>query len=294
MCHLFANACFWKCDACNEGEWGFCNDCVNAARCCKHPLLPVTYIVNEATREDGAEVPPSSPKPQLPPSASLLRGPGIVDRGPLKPLTFGTVCNICKLPIQPSTTRFHCPQCAGGNYEVCTPCYLKLESTGKISRENGHQGWRRCLHGHRVMVVGFEDRDGGRKRVVTKDLVGGMALKVEGPDQHAVAAERWSWKDGSDSHRSSRAVCKAVAGSTTATASSPLTTQRFSPDGGAGLRARALWSYYPGEGVADELLFPRGAEVGEIEDINEDWYWGVYAGAKGLFPAGYVRVFGRV
>ena len=53
-----------------------------------------------------------------------------------------------------------------------------------------------------------------------------------------------------------------------------------------------MWSYYPeeGEGGKGELLFPKGAEVREVEDINEEWYFGVYAGEKGLFPAQYVRV----
>jgi hypothetical protein len=66
---------------------------------------------------------------------------------------------------------------------------------------------------------------------------------------------------------------------------------KFPPDGGVGKRCLAFWSYYPeeGDGGKGELLFPKGAEVREVEDINEEWSFGVYAGEKGLFPAQYVR-----
>jgi len=37
----------------------------------------------------------------------------------------------------------------------------------------------------------------------------------------------------------------------------------------------------------DEKKF---AEVREAEDINGDWFWGCYAGAKGLFPGNFTRV----
>jgi len=85
-------------------------------------------------------------------------------------------------------------------------------------------------------------------------------------------------------------------------------TIRFPPDGGVGLRVLARWGYFPSQGAigstangnvnrdrveedtSDELMFPRGAEIREVEDINGTWYWGVYAGDKGVFPANYVRV----
>ena len=37
------------------------------------------------------------------------------------------------------------------------------------------------------------------------------------------------------------------------------------------------------------LRFPRGAEIQECENINNDWFWGCYCGRKGLFPGGYDR-----
>ncbi|SLM34235.1 hypothetical protein LPUS_00013 [Lasallia pustulata] len=36
-CSAFSNDCFWKCDACNEGEWGFYTRCVDRGKCCTTP-----------------------------------------------------------------------------------------------------------------------------------------------------------------------------------------------------------------------------------------------------------------
>ena len=149
-----------------------------------------------------------------------------------------------------------------------------------------------------MVVVGFEDRDGGQRRVVTRDLVGGLALKEDdaqtrgnaGANSNSsaqrTAGPEWSWRDTDGSiQRSSISPAHALN-------TNPLHPQqaRFPPDGGIGLRVFALWSYYPSEGVSDELMFPKNAEIREAEDINGDWFWGVYAGGKGLFPGNYGRV----
>lgn len=60
------------------------------------------------------------------------------------------------------------------------------------------------------------------------------------------------------------------------------------PDGGVGLRCLTLWNRFVPE--EDELAFPRNAEIREAEQVNEDWFWGVYAGRKGVFPGNHVRV----
>ncbi|KAF2107180.1 hypothetical protein BDV96DRAFT_506723, partial [Lophiotrema nucula] len=279
ICKAFANACYWKCDSCNEGAWGYCNDCINQGRHCTHPLLPITHQRKNSNRSaDPSTSVPSSPQPETssragpvspglaPPShelipttppltpktASLIRGPGLITIANtiFRPLTFTTICNICTYPIPPSHTRYHCPKCQKGDYDICMSCYHKLVSSGRINKEDGMNGWRRCLRGHRMVVVGFQDGEDGQRRIVTRDLVGGWALR-EDDQQH-----------------------------------------RFPPDGGVGLRIQALWSYFPGEGVEDELAFPKNAEIRESEDINGDWFWGVYAGSKGLFPGNYGRVVG--
>jgi hypothetical protein len=70
--------------------------------------------------------------------------------------------------------------------------------------------------------------------------------------------------------------------------------RRFPPDGGVGLVVYALWSWYPEDEVEDELVFPRGAEITEAENINDDWFWGCYAGRTGLFPGAHVTVVSEV
>ena len=134
-------------------------------------------------------------------------------------------------------------------------CYHKLVVSNRITKENGVNGWRKCFRGHRMVIVGFEDRDGGQLRIVVRDLVGG-----------------WAFKEDDEQARSptSRA------------------TQRYPPDGGTGLRLQARWGYWPEEGVRDELAFPKIAEIREAADVNGEWYWGVYCGMMGLFPASHI------
>jgi hypothetical protein len=66
----------------------------------------------------------------------------------------------------------------------------------------------------------------------------------------------------------------------------------FPPSGGIGMNAQAMWSWYPAEGVQDELLFPKGSEVRECRNVNGDWWIGVYMGARGVFPAPFVKRIG--
>ncbi|KAL6704841.1 hypothetical protein ACN47E_007524 [Coniothyrium glycines] len=273
MCKTNANACYWKCDYCNNGDWGYCNDCVNTGRHCTHPLTPVaTQERRTSSNNDTSPSAPPAPQddtflkplgqgavlttpPSTPKSASIMRGPGYftIAKSIFRPLTFTTLCNVCSSSIPPSHTRYHCLKCNSGDYDVCMSCYHKLVVSGRISKEDGINGWRKCLRGHRMVVVGFEDRNGGQRRIVVRELVGGYALKDD--EEKTANSSRLS---------------------------------RFPPDGGAGLRLTARWGYWPEEGVVDEVAFPRGAELREAADINGDWYWGVYCGTKGLFPASYV------
>ncbi len=291
ICGTYSNECFWKCDWCNEGGWGFCNRCVNQGKCCTHPLLPVAHK-STVRFGDFKDTQDSSPRTvsapaTTPRTASMI--PGLTSSGDFRPLTFSTKCDICRYPIQPSHTRFHCPQCNEGDYDICTNCYLKLVVSERISKENGDKGWRRCLKGHRMVVVGFEDGDVGQRRVVVKDLVGGHALKDEGAE--GATTVNLSWQEGRE--RQLRTVTKQVASGSTVGEASP-SLVRFPPDGGVGMRVLALWSYYPSEGGKDELMFPKGAEIREVEDINGDWFWGCYAGAIGLFPGNHVRILDNV
>lgn len=319
-CSTFANDCFWLCNHCNDGEWGYCNRCVNRGKCCTHPLLPMAQVsATRNTREPFA----SSSNQHSEASLAPITSPRMVQAYPAthlasscqyRPLTFSTNCDICHYPVQPSQTRFHCYECNEGDYDICTSCYAKLVSLGRIGRENGERGWRRCLRGHRMILVGFEDSVAGQMRVVVRDLVGGYALKDEARNSSSggggssgsgsgsgTRVGRWTWRDGEESHTRTFAEPVATVGSllddgATAAAAAVLTSptgalpmlQRYPPDGGVGLKAVACWPQWPRAGATDELAFPRGAEIREVEDINGDWYLGYYCGVGGLFPAPYV------
>ncbi|KAE8348967.1 hypothetical protein BDV28DRAFT_160882 [Aspergillus coremiiformis] len=321
ICQASADKCFWKCNQCNEGDWGFCNKCVNEGKCCTHALLPICRVPQDSPLTLAT---PTGTGDVANGSATSLAGTET-----LKVLSFSTNCDICANPIPASTLRFHCLQCNEGDYDICANCYLKLVAMAKIRKENGHNGWRRCLRGHRMVVVGFEDHEEGQKRVIVRDLVGGRALKDEHLQPSSppvppsltrtlvtgsgtvpppeVGTGDWSWKEGAERRKKAsriRAPWSSTPGDRTNSTPEPSTpttptpnassSRRFPPDGGVGLVVHALWSWYPEGGVNDELMFPRGAEITEAENINDDWYWGCYAGSTGLFPGTHVFVVGEI
>ena len=244
--------------------------------------------------------PPSSlnsfvlPK-QTSPESSTQFGTDPIYGESFRPLTFSTKCDICTYPIPPSTTRFHCLQCNGGDYDLDAACYHRLVHNGKISTANGPKGWRRCPNGHRMIIVGFEDSSAGQRRIVVADLVGGHALK---DDVNADGSLEWKWHEGQQ--RQTKTVSKASTGRITTASETPANDgtppllRRYPPNGGVGMHIEALWSWWPQEGANDELTFPKGAEIRESEDINGDWFWGIYCSRKGVFPSNYGRVIETV
>lgn len=315
-CLAWANDCYWRCDDCNEGDWGFCNSCVNQGRCCTHALLPMTYAPDTPPPGPPASSNPPSPRllPAFPRDASLLSGPGAASVAPFKPLAFHTRCQICRQAIPPTQERYHCFSCASaldpeqqnprpGDYDICSPCYAGLVARKQISAENGSAGWRRCLVGHRMVVVAFEEsaRSGLLRRVVARDLVGGRKIMSESFEPASASAGRaptgltrmW-WPDGDGTLE--RLVTKDVAAraptSVTAADGAVRTFATvFPPDGGAGETAVARWTWNTVE--EDELLFPKGAEIREVEDVSGEWFHGCYMGDTGLFPAPYVVKIGN-
>jgi SH3 domain len=301
-CLAWTNECYWRCDLCNEGDWGFCNICVNQGKSCTHPLLPLKYEPPESSG------PPLSPThdQQTPPSASILTGPGVMNFGNFKPLTFSTACDICRYPIQPSSTRYHCFSCTSrvpntlpGDYDICSTCYPKLITSRRISAENGFNGWRRCLQGHRMVIVGFEDSHGGQRRVVVQDLVGGRGI-IEEPytstEHPETSLMKWSWGDGvhrRGDHSHVKLVTLDVMRTAPTHTSNLVLDTVFPPDGGVGMIGVVTWAWYPAPGADDELMFPRGAIVKECKDVNGDWFHGTYMGKRGLFPAPYVKILDR-
>ncbi|KAI2637474.1 hypothetical protein GGS21DRAFT_511728 [Xylaria nigripes] len=305
-CSAWANECYWRCDICNEGDWGFCNTCVNQGYACTHPLLPLTYMppspspspLPSPTLPNASSTPPGSPGlrrvpgHRRPRSATLLKGPNAITSGNYRSLTFMVTCDICRQYIPPSDRRYHCNMCTSsivpetqpGDYDVCLDCYNGLVEEDRLSVDNGPGGWRRCLGGHRMIMVGFIEDKSGQKRVVIQDTVGGNGLSIEAHESDRTI-QRWSWYVRG---------LKVQRLATVEVAANPPERYRqqedFPPDGGVGLKGTALWAWYPASDADDELMFPRGAEVREIEDVNGDWCYGSYMGAKGLFPTPYLRI----
>jgi len=294
-CLNFTPTCYWRCDVCNTGEWGFCTDCVNQGRCCTHALLPLTYQNRPVSPESQSQS-PQHPLPQSNgsrPRSSAL--PSAAKTAPAKiytALTISTKCAICTYPIPPSTTRLHCPQCNSGDYDIDFNCYHRLVYDGKISNEDGPKGWRRCQNGHSMVVIGFQDSNTGQRRIIVEDLVGGRALK---DDVNAGSSGEWSWREGQQ--RQAKKLSRAATGQSTESPANdgiPAMLKKYPPNGGVGMHVQAVWSWWPEEAAKDELAFPKGAEIRECEDINGDWFSGIYCARKGVFPSHYCRVIETV
>ncbi|KAI1375669.1 hypothetical protein F4677DRAFT_113475 [Hypoxylon crocopeplum] len=60
------------------------------------------------------------------------------------------------------------------------------------------------------------------------------------------------------------------------------------PAAGSGNTATAQFDYEAAED--NELSFPEGAKIMDVEFPDEDWWFGHYKGASGLFPANYVQL----
>ncbi|KAL9621874.1 MAG: hypothetical protein Q9160_003695 [Pyrenula sp. 1 TL-2023] len=328
-CYTNASTCFWSCSTCNDGEWGFCNTCVDTHHICTHPLLPVAARSSQLNPSSS----PHPPPPHLAQDYIVLR--------------VTTHCDVCHQEITPRMPRYHCPfHPSAEDYNICTPCYNRLVKARKIKAEDGPNGWRRCAgggstsgKGHRMVVVGFEDE---ARRVVMHDLVGGWRLREDDSSANATSSNNnnpsvtnqttdasnasfiqetsstlgqggtFTWREPSRPNTpitkpSSVALTPSPHSSpnpsNTSTFSAPAFQQHqphqpptFPPSGGIGLTCQAIYSYFPDieadPSAKDELAFPRGAEITEAEDVNGDWWWGFYCGEGGSWPGNYGRVVG--
>ena len=290
-CSQYTPQHYWRCDYCNSGEWGFCNSCVNQGKCCTHSLLPLTHTAEKGTHDRSQMTPPqTSPRNMM---SSTMTDPLYGEHYRITEIS--TKCAVCTYPIPPSSTRFHCPQCNEGDYDLDATCYHKMVYHEKINPEDGPMGWRRCPSGHRMIIVGFEDSSLGQRRIVVADLVGGHGLK-QYADQNGRL--EWKWQEGQQKQVKTVDTPSTTAAPPTsenaARTGTPPLLKKYPPSGGVGKHVQALWSWWPQDGADDELAFPKGAEIREVDDINGDWFWGVYCGRKGVFPSNYGRVVGVV
>ncbi|KAK2066887.1 hypothetical protein P8C59_000667 [Phyllachora maydis] len=186
------------------------------------------------------------------------------------------------------------------DYDICDPCYVRLVADGTISAENGVGGWRRCPQGHRTVVLVFLETRDGQRRCIIRDLVGGHKLHLD-LVSGAAGLQLAQWYEGEQ--KLERLVTLEAGASTKALVDSNRArldpgllgrlTDKFPRNGGSGAAGTARWAWWRTEPDAtDELLFPKGAEITEIEDANKEWFFGVYMGAKGLFPGAYLKMTG--
>ncbi|KAK0303922.1 hypothetical protein LTR01_007784 [Friedmanniomyces endolithicus] len=272
-CSAYADESYWYCLYCLEGAWGYCDRCVQQGRHCSHPLLPVAA---HHTTTPHPSPPQQNPTEPVSKTAATTTTTTFVPMPHLKPEVYvlyplTTACDLCALTIPPTTSRFHCFHCGDGDYDVCAACYSNLITSGKVSEADGDKGWRRCVRGHRMAVVGFMDvlhgSGGARQRVVLREVVGGR--------RH---------------HEDSGGSVPPPPGSSSSSSSSLSASAAAAEEQKAGLlRCRAMYNYFPRAAGDDDLGFPKNAEIGEVREQTAEWYSGVYCGRLGLFPGSHVR-----
>ena len=265
-CTSDAKSCYWQCDHCNGGEWGFCNQCVNAARHCSHPLRALSLQYDVA--RDGQEY------------------------WTLVPLMTPATCNVCSQSIGYSTYRMHCPDCENGDFDLCLSCFSSFVNRGWIQDPQN----RRCPNGHPMVILYHEEWGPSPSRIVKEGPVGGWhdsllpSIHRRGNVHAPNNVSSWIWADRAlhgDLANQRRAIKASSGLNWDEEADRDLDMHQP-----MGSRVFARWAYVPQENDFNELEFPKHAIIEEAVDINEDWCWGVYCRKGGLFPSAYVQVVG--
>jgi len=101
-----------------------------------------------------------------------------------------------------------------------------------------------------MAVVGFQDvPHGGQQRIIVRPPVGG-----------------WRYKDVAT------------------------VDQQLPPPGiNTSNKVLAAYNYFPRNAGADDLSFPKNAEITELQEETPEWYSGIYCSSLGLFPSSHVR-----
>ncbi|KAI9665185.1 MAG: hypothetical protein M1831_002195 [Alyxoria varia] len=277
ICDSNANSCYWHCGYCNEGEWGFCHNCVNSGHHCSHPLQSFQVYEYATGRSRGGHTGGDRDSTAAATELAWI---------PIHP---PTTCNSCRLPVADYHVRLHCPECEGGDYDLCQSCYQNLQAEGRIAPQDGLEGSRRCPTGHRMLLIGFENMENRRHRIVLGGPVGGWSMDetVEDPNKSHV----WHWSDES-SMQQRKIPSKATTASSEQQQHQQNTTnaqQQAAAPASTNAAVCALWQFFPGDDVKMALSFPKHAVIEEVTDINGDWWQGVYCRRFGCFPAAYTR-----
>lgn len=132
-CSKFTPGCYWACSVCNDGEWGFCNDCLNQGACCTHALLPTALkthlpstqpgsVTSTVYRQNAESTSLSTKFSALPPGSATASHEQWQDA--YAPLEVSVFCKLCTYPIPPSATRYHCPECNAATTTFARPAIL--------------------------------------------------------------------------------------------------------------------------------------------------------------------------
>ena len=268
LCGSNANACYWHCEHCNCGEWGYCNACVNTAHHCAHSLRPLALQQSE-----------SAIAPSDNPTKSAAAG-----SSSYVPIGTPTTCNGCGDNIEPLMDRFHCPDCEDGDYDLCLDCYAALAFGHRVD-----SSIHACLRGHPMLLINFQHDDKGPLRVVLSPPAGGWHASLLSESEHK-ANEPWSWQDkarhGELAKQKAARLLENLYGHYPHSWFKPAARE----DSSSGANVTAQWAYVPAEGSVNELDFPKHAVIEEAVDVNEDWGWGVYCRRGGYFPLAYGAV----
>ena len=261
-CQALSNDCYWHCEICNDGAWGYCSRCVQTGQHCTHPLeamakkelIPASDHQHQHQHDQRDALPSIIKEPTIFPRRTK-RLPHVPDPKPFAAILLPCNCAKCERPIHPLKTRYHCSACLSGDYYLCALC-----SDLTVTRE-GQGNTRLCPEGHFMSPVTFQltSPDNALLRITLNHPASNWS---PAPD----TGWRWHEPDGSAVY---------------------LNAQTGTLDTAPTLRVQALWSYWPS--ASDELGFPRGATISETHDINGDWLYGTYAGRRGLLPRSYVR-----
>jgi len=96
-------------------------------------------------------------------------------------------------------------------------------------------------------------------------------------------------EDDAAQHAPQPAASQASTQQATQQAAAPVPAPAQSAAASSGGRtATAQFDYEAAED--NELSFPEGATITDLEFPDEDWWFGQYKGASGLFPANYVQL----
>lgn len=313
ICFTLANDCYWKCEICNGGLWGFCNSCLSKSKHCTHPLIPLR--LNTTPDDFDMEGVIAQELGTILTEATSSSHPFRL--GDIKVLTLVYSCSICHEVIPPTISRLHCPQCRDGEFHVCKPCYRNLSVHGHSPMSPDHVDHWKCpvapeKHTMSEVIFGLStDKDAitgplakffrycrpaignacsppsqGTKVAVHN---GGSRRTIEGSADRRPDS-RWWWAVDGEINSFSPSCRPASPSLSLVAIDCDLDDDNRRGDIPWSTNNQNLtlstWGWQSQASDVDEnsLTFPPGAEIIDIRPVNKEWCLGTYGGKRGVFP----------